>query len=91
MSLSRPPRRAAAIPRHSESSVTSQQAAHLVGHGVSAPTATVMAESPCQPSTMAPQSMETTSPSASTRSPGMPCTTSSLTDAQIVPGNGGCP
>ena len=38
---------------------------------------------------MAPQSIEITSPSASTRSPGMPCTTWSLTEAQMEPGNGG--
>jgi hypothetical protein len=38
---------------------------------------------------MAPQSMEMTSPSTSVRAPGMPCTTSSLTEAQIVAGNGG--
>ena len=50
-----------------------------------------MAASPCHPATMAPQSMEITSPSASTRGPGMPCTTSSLTEAQIVAGKGGTP
>ena len=52
-----------------------------------APTPTVMAASPCQPSTIAPQSMEMMSPSRSTRPRlGMPCTTSSLTEAQIVAG-----
>jgi hypothetical protein len=49
------------------------------------PIATVMAASPCQPSTIAPQSIEMMSPSRSTREPGMPWTTSSLTDAQITP------
>jgi hypothetical protein len=38
-----------------------------------------IAASPCQPSTIAPQSIETRSPSRSTRVPGTPCTTSSLT------------
>ena len=56
---------------------------------VTAPIATVIAASPCQPSTIAPQSIETTSPSASTRSPGMPWTISSLTEAQMLAGNGG--
>ena len=45
-----------------------------------------MAASPCHPSTIAPQSMLIRSPSRSTRSPGMPWTTSSLTDVQITPG-----
>ena len=44
----------------------------------------VIAESPFQPSISAPLSMETMSPARSTRSPGIPCTTSSSTDAQIV-------
>jgi len=84
MSETRPPRRAAAIPRHRDSSVTRISSTTSSG---TAPSATVIAASPCQPSTMAPQSIETTSPSASTRSPGMPCTTSSLTEVQMVPGN----
>ncbi len=83
MSVTRPPRRAAAIPRHIASSVTAHQLGHLGGHVADG---TVIAASPCQPSTIAPQSMEMTSPSASPRSPGMPCTTSSLTEAQIEPG-----
>ena len=58
----------------------------LTGSGLGCPTKTVTAESPCQPSTMAPQSMETRSPSASSRGPGMPCTTSSLTEMQVTPG-----
>ena len=83
MSVTRPPRRAAAIPRHIASSVTRISSVTSAG---TVPTATVIAASPCHPSTMAPQSMEMTSPSASTRPPGMPCTTSSLTEAQIEPG-----
>ncbi len=51
------------------------------------PTAAVKAASPCQPSTMAPQSMEMMSPSSSTVGPGMPCTMTSLGDAQITAGN----
>ncbi len=86
MSVTRPPSRAAAIPAHSDSSVTRISSATSAG---TSPIATVIAASPCQPSTMAPQSMEITSPSTSTRLPGMPWTTSSFTDAQIVAGNGG--
>ena len=48
---------------------------------------TVIAESPCQPSTIAPKSIEIRSPSASfSVADGMPCTTRSLTDAQITAG-----
>ncbi len=82
MSPTRPPSRAAAIPRHIASSVTRISSVTSSG---TAPTATVIAASPCQPSTMAPQSIEITSPSASTCAPGMPCTTWSLTDVQMVP------
>ena len=74
------------MPRHSDSSVTRSSS---TTSSATSPTGTVIAASPCQPSTMAPQSIEMTSPSASVRSPGMPCTTSSLTEAQIVAGNGG--
>ena len=88
MSLTRPPSRAAAIPAHSDSSVTRISS---VTSGDTSPTATVIAASPCQPSTIAPQSIEMTSPSSSTRAPGIPCTTSSLTEAQMVAGNGGWP
>ena len=76
------------MPAHSEPSVTLISSSTS---GRTSPTATVIAASPCQPSTIAPQSIEMTSPSCSTREPGMPCTTSSLTDAQIVAGKGGCP
>ncbi len=83
MSETRPPARAAAMPRHIASSVTATRSATASG---TSPTGTVRAASPCQPSTIAPQSMLTTSPSARTRSPGMPCTTSSFTETQIEPG-----
>jgi len=50
-------------------------------------TPTEIAASPCQPSTIAPQSIETMSPGSRRRfSLGMPCTISSFTDVQIVPG-----
>ena len=75
----------AAMPRHIASSVIRISSASF---GSTSPTGTVTAESPCQPSRMAPQSMEMTSPSRSARaSVGMPWTTSSLTEAQIVAGN----
>jgi len=85
MSVSRPPATALAIPAHIDRSVTASSAASSVE---GSPTVTVMAESLCQPSRIAPQSIEMLSPSASRRSGlGMPCTISSLIDAQIVPVN----
>ena len=57
------------------------------GEGGWSPTITVTAESPWKPSQMAPQSSDSTSPAFSTRVfDGMPCTISSLTDAQMVAG-----
>ena len=50
------------------------------------PTGAVKAASPCQPSTIAPQSMEMMSPSSSTVGPGMPCTIASFGEAQITAG-----
>ena len=76
------------MPRHMDSSVTRISSSASSG---TSPTAIVTAASPCQPSTIAPQSIETMSPSAITRSPGMPCTISSLTETQMVAGNGGWP
>ena len=63
MSPTRPPSRAAAMPRHMAASVTRDQ----LGRPRPAPRrpATVIAASPCQPSTIAPQSIETRSPSRS--------------------------
>ncbi len=84
MSPTLPPSRAAPMPRHIDSSVTCMRACTSSG---TSPRATLIAASPCQPSTMAPQSIETRSPSASTRSPGIPCTTSSFTETQIEPVN----
>ena len=53
------------------------------------PRRAVKAASPCQPSMMAPQSIEMMSPSSSRTAPGMPCTITSLGEAQMTPGNGG--
>ena len=59
--------------------------------GSISPTPAVKAASPCQPSTIAPQSIETMSPSSSRTGPGIPCTMTSFGEAQITPENGGCP
>ena len=72
------------MPRHMASSVTSER---RTSSGSAVPTITVRAESECQPSTIAPPSIEMMSPSCRTRPPGMPCTTSSFTEVQIVAGN----
>ena len=76
------------MPAASDCSVTSMSRA---ASGSICPTPAVKAASPCQPSTMAPQSIEMMSPSWSTYGPGMPCTITSFGDAQITPGNGGWP
>ena len=52
----------------------------------SLPTGIVIAASPCQPSMIAPQSIDTMSPSSITRSPGMPCTITSLGEMQATAG-----
>ena len=74
------------MPAHSEPSVTrdsSVRSATNSGREGSG-TTNVMAESPFHPWNSAPASIETMSPGSSRRSDGMPCTTCSLTDAQIV-------
>jgi hypothetical protein len=63
MSERRPPGCMAAMPAAREASVASMSRA---ASSVMAPTPIVKAASPCQPSTMAPQSMEMMSPSWST-------------------------
>ena len=73
----------AAIPCHMAASVTSES---RWSSGSAVPTITVRAESECQPSRIAPPSMERMSPSCRTRLPGIPCTTSSLTEVQMVAG-----
>ena len=50
------------------------------------PTGTVTAQSPKNPSSRAPMSIDTMSPSTSFLDEGMPCTTWSLIDAQTVAG-----
>ncbi len=52
------------MPAHSDSSVTRISSSTSAA---TSPIATVIAASPCQPSTMAPQSIEITSPSTSIR------------------------
>ncbi|SIN56617.1 Uncharacterised protein [Mycobacteroides abscessus subsp. abscessus] len=72
------------MPASIDKRVASDSASSL---GMTVPTANVHAESPCQPSSIAPQSMETRSPSASTAvAEGIPCTTWSLTDEQMDAG-----
>ncbi len=76
------------MPRHIDSRVTSLS---RWSSGRASPTLKLIAESPCQPSTMAPKSTDTRSPAASARAPGTPCTISSLTEMQVTAGNGGMP
>ena len=83
MSDTRAPAFTAATARSSAVFVTSSSRS---ASGVMRPTGTVTAESPKNPSSLAPMSIETMSPSVSGRSFGMPCTTCSFTDAQIVAG-----
>src|SRR2546430_2581783 len=89
MSVSRPrpvrsARAPAAIPAHMASSATVIIRSTF---GSIWPTPTVTAASPCQPSRIAPQSMEITSPSRSTWvDAGIACTICSLTLEQIVAG-----
>src|SRR2546421_4540314 len=90
MSVSRPrpvrsARAPAAIPAHIESSATRIMRVIL---GSISPTPTVIAASPCQPSRIAPQSSEITSPSRRTCfGDGIACTICSFTLEQIVAGN----
>ncbi len=76
------------MPAHMAFRVASLSAA---ASGESSPIPKVMAESPCQPSFETPKSTLTRSPSARTRSPGMPCTIVSFTEMQVTAGNGGSP
>ena len=62
-------------------------ASRRVASGPTSPTGTVRAASPKKPWYDTPKSSPTTSPSLSTRrSDGMPCTTSSLIEMQMVAG-----
>ena len=83
-SVSRLPGTIAAMPASIDSLVACDSASSI---GISAPTPNVIAESPCQPSTIAPQSMDTRSPAARVSpADGMPCTTRSFTDEQMLAG-----
>ena len=83
-SVSRLPGTIAAMPASSDSLVASESASSAASR---VPTPKVIAASPCQPSSTAPQSMDTRSPGARiSAAEGMPCTTRSLTDAQIDAG-----
>jgi hypothetical protein len=83
-SVSRLPGTIAAIPASIASRVACESASST---GISAPTPKVTAESPCQSSRIAPQSIDTRSPAASfSLAAGMPCTTRSFTDEQILAG-----
>ena len=55
--------------------------------GDTSPTTNVRAPSPCQPSTIAPTSTETSEPARIARSPGMPWTTSESMEMQVLAGN----
>ena len=74
------------MPRHSDCSVTlaSRCRRATVSGCAGSGSTKVRAASPFQPCRMAPLSTERMSPGSRMREPGMPCTTSSLTDAQIV-------
>ena len=83
-SVSRLPGTIAAMPASIDSLVACDSASSI---GISSPTPNVIAESPCQPSTIAPQSMDTRSPAARVSvGDGMPCTTRSFTDEQMLAG-----
>ena len=84
MSPSRRAGRASAKPAQRARSVASIS---FEASGDGSPTGTVTAESAWKPSTTAPTSSFTRSPSFSARVPGMPCTISSFTEVQIVAGN----
>src|SRR5689334_13017607 len=86
MSPSRAPSRISLIPASRDSSVTRTSFSASADGG--SPTNTVSALSEWNPSQIAPKSSDSTSPSARTRcGDGIPCTTSSLSDAQIEAGN----
>ena len=72
------------MPAHSEASVSSMSATSSGRPACEPPTTTLTAASPFQMPTWAPQSIESTSPSTSTREPGMPCTISSFTEVHRV-------
>ena len=85
MSPIRAPGTAAAMPARRASLVTSISRLSA-GRGV--PMVNETAASPVQPSSTAPQSTLSRSPSASLYRPGMPCRAASFTEVQMVAGNG---
>jgi hypothetical protein len=85
MSPIRLPGTAAAMPALSAARAVSIS---LVSSGLGSPMLNEIAASPVQPSSVAPQSTLSRSPSASLRSSGMPCSASSLSEAQMTAGNG---
>src|SRR2546428_7563795 len=78
------PGRARSIARYSASRVTTTSRCR---RGSTWPTGTVTATSPWNPSTTAPRSSDTSAPSGSGIPSGMPCTTSSFTEMQMLAGN----
>ena len=85
MSPIRAPATAAAMPAASAFSAVSMSSRSASSAW---PTVKLTAASPVQPSSSAPKSMLTRSPSRSRYLSGMPCTITSLTEAQITAGNG---
>ena len=85
MSPIRAPGTAAAMPARSASLVTSISRLSA-GRGV--PMVKETAASAVQPSSTAPQSTLSRSPSASLYRPGMPCSAASFTEVQMAAGNG---
>src|SRR3989442_826748 len=83
-SPSRLPGRATSIAWYRPSRVT---ATSRCRRGSTWPTGTVTATSPWNPSTTAPRSRDTRAPSGSGMPSGMPCTTSSFTEMQMLAGN----
>ncbi len=85
MSPMRLPTTAAAMPASRASSAV---AISRRSSGRARPTVKLTAESPTQPSRIAPQSRLTRSPSRRRYPSGMPCTIASLTEAQMTAGKG---
>ena len=83
MSDTRAPARTTLMARSSDALVT---ASSRSASGDTRPMGTVTAESPKNPSSLAPMSIDRMSPSTSGRSFGIPWITCSFTDAQMVAG-----
>ena len=81
------PGTAAAMPAIIAARVVSISAAHALGGD--SPTKNVRAASPCQPSTMAPASIDDDLAPRMIRSPGMPWTISSSSEMQRLAGKVG--